>query len=648
MTGILKKTVVIFTVIVLGLSVLKAQNMDHDCSYHKSNTYTEFNVKSRGVAGQEVYDMQFVKLELELTNQNNSVKGVAHLKARTLGSMDEFVLELHSNLIVDSVYFQNKNAIFSHNSGILKIQGANNLSSGTEFTASVYYHGSPPNGGFFNGFSNAASPTWGNKVTWSLSQPNNAFQWWPCKQVLTDKLDSAAIWITVDSALKAGSNGILENITTSGNKKRFEWNYPHPIAYYLISVSVAEYIEYNFNVNVPGISKPVFVQNFIYNNPGTLTAFKSEIDKTADMLKVFSALYGPYPFADMKYGHCMAPFSGGMEHNTMTTQGTFNTTLTAHELGHQWWGDDVTCKSWKDIWINEAFARYSEYIYLKSYSNTAARVKLDDLNKSVLSGAGGSVFVKDTVNAGAIFNGRLTYDKGGLLVHMIRFELNDDSLFFKILRNFLQQYKNKNAGVSEFKLILETMSNRSFTTFFNQWYYGEGQPTFDVYYNTDSAHAVIRVIQKVSKPSATAKFETPLELKLSSGAKDTIVRVLISGDTQQFQIPLNRTITSISVDPNQWIIDDTGVTVNDVNLKYKYNSAKNLIATKLSVYPNPTGDFLFISGLNERNIFDVYSADGRLIISGRIDPGKSIDTAPLSAGNYVLKIGEKNIKFTKI
>src|SRR5690606_36725812 len=96
-------------------------------------------------------------------------------------------------------------------------------------------------------------------------------------------------------------------------------------------------------------------QNYVYPNEEHFNFWKASIDSTVLMIDYFSELFGRYPFWKEKYGHCLVPLGGGMEHQTMTSQGNFNTSLTAHELGHQWFGDEVACGSWHDIWLNEGF-----------------------------------------------------------------------------------------------------------------------------------------------------------------------------------------------------------------------------------------------------------------------------------------------------
>src|SRR5690606_31818569 len=109
--------------------------------------------------------------------------------------------------------------------------------------------------------------------------------------------------------------------------------------------------EYLIYANPAGATAPIPIVNYVYSD-GALDIFKSEIDRTAPFLEYFSDIFTLYPFAEEKYGHSMAPMGGGMEHQTMTTQATFTFTLTAHELAHQWFGNNVTCGSWKDIWLN--------------------------------------------------------------------------------------------------------------------------------------------------------------------------------------------------------------------------------------------------------------------------------------------------------
>ena len=249
---------------------------------------------------------------------------------------------------------------------------------------------------------------------------------------------------------------MLKNVVNLPNgKSRYEWKHKHPISYYLVSVAVAKYVEFNVFAHPAGSTDSILIQNFVYDNPATLQNFQQDIEETADFVELFSDLYGPYPFKDEKYGHCMAPLGGGMEHQTMTTQGSFNKNLTAHELGHQWFGDHVTCASWADIWVNEGFATYSEYLMLENLYPGEEVAEMAGNHSSVMSQNNGAVWVEDSLNGSRLFSSRLTYNKGASIIHTFRFILNNDSIFFRVLKKYLTKYSDSTALGTDLQKLLE-------------------------------------------------------------------------------------------------------------------------------------------------------------------------------------------------
>ena len=158
------------------------------------------------------------------------------------------------------------------------------------------------------------------------------------------------------------------------------------------------------------------------------------------MITSFSRLLMDYPFSEEKYGHAMAPMGGGMEHQTMTTLQDFGFFLVAHELAHQWFGDHITCGNWQDIWINEGFASYMEYVAAQELlGQEAADGWMTNAMSVAKSRTRGSVFVPEegVEDEYRLFDYALSYKKGAILLHMIRYELDDDDLFFGALRQYL-------------------------------------------------------------------------------------------------------------------------------------------------------------------------------------------------------------------
>jgi len=614
-----------------------------------SNTQLKSNTLSVAqIAKTEKYDVHFYGLDLNMTNTTTTLSGNVEMKATTLQALDTVLFELFSTLTISSIQLNGNVVPFTRSNSAVKI--AVNFPAGTTFTVKTFYNGTPPTaqtnplGG--SGMTNANSPTWGNEVVWSLSEPFSAYEWFPCKQSLTDKVDSCDVKITVPNSCKAGSNGILTQVVNLGNgNSRYEWKHRHPIDYYLISVSVAQYIEYNIYANPVGAPAPILIQNFIYNNPQTLINFQPEIDETATIMELFYDLFGPYPFEDEKYGHCMAPLGGGMEHQTMTTQGTFNTGLTCHELAHQWWGNYVTCASWCDIWVNEGFASYGEQITLENLYPGQEVQNMAGVHNNVMSQPGGSTWVLDSLNEAQIFSGRLTYDKGAAIVHTIRYITNNDSLFFATLRNFLASKAYSTAYGIDVRDAFAQATGYNFTPFFEQWYFGQGFPTYSVEWKQAGNNAYVKINHTSSMPNITPTFTNPIDLKFTRpGLSDTTIRFDITANSNTFLIPGIGTINNgIAIDPQNWVVNQAGsITMNNAL------SIENIHLESIEIYPNPTANNFTISHLNQNAKIEIYNMLGKVVLTQNMAPGENISTVNLANGNYLVKIYEGKNQFCKL
>lgn len=595
---------------------------------------------------EEGYDVKYVKLDLAMSNQNTTLSGNALTKAVVLAAnFPEYVFELDPQLTIDSVKIDGQGSAWSSSGSVRTATLAAPLSAGALFTAQVFYHGTPVSGTAFNirGINTLTSPTWNTQVTFTLSQPYKASYWWPCKQALLDKIDSADIWLTVPSALKAGSNGVLQGVTLlSGNRSRYEWKHRRPIDYYLVSAAVAPYTDYSYYVTFPGSTDSVLVQNYVYSNPQTLPFWKDEIDSTGHMLLFFSDLFGRYPFWQEKYGHCMAPFSGGMEHQTMTTQGNFEGTLTAHELAHQWFGDHVTCASWKDIWLNEGFASYAEYLFVKQFrGNIAAGSYMQNVHQDIMFDQtgnflpDGAVYVDDTTSDERIFDGRLSYNKGSAVVHMLRYVAPADSTFFRLLRVYQQQYAFGSATTEQFKALAEQVYGQDLDTFFNQWVYGEGFPSYNMKWNQAGGQVHVSLMQASINPSSVPLFRTPLDIRFTSAQGDTTIRIYNNQAVQNFSFSWTKTISSVHIDPDNWVLNHVSAIDNDPTL-----SVPGIAAGQVRVQPNPAGDHWTLSGYPGEAEWQLTDLSGRRLAQGRGRGEQRIDASGLSSGVYLLSISK--------
>ncbi|MBI4646113.1 MAG: T9SS type A sorting domain-containing protein, partial [Bacteroidia bacterium] len=534
-----------------------------------------------------------------------------------------------------SVFINNSLCSFIHDSCMLWIPLANPVISDSMVNSVIYYHGMADSIESANGIYCKRVDSLAQWITYSFSEPFTARAWFPCKQDLNDKADSARICITVDSHLKAGSNGILYSIDTlPENKVKYCWKTHHPIEYYLIFFAVSDYAEYNIYAHPAGYPDSVLIQNYIYKPPEILSYYKEQIDYSKGLMEMFSNLFILYPYCDEKYGHCMAPLGGGMEHQTMTTLCLFSLPLTAHEFSHQWFGNLVTCSSWQDIWINEGFGSYSEYLTAQYFqSQWHADVLMDFVQTVALEMDTGSIYVplEQINNPSRIFSWKLTYKKGAAIIHMLRYMLNNDSVFFQSLRNFLTAFANSTASGDDFKNILEATSGIDFDEFFQQWYYGEGYPKYTVnwYFSNDTLYISLDQFTTGSTPF----FKLPVEIKIFSGTTDTIIRLEHTINYQIFSISYPYQPDSIQIDPGKWLVKKV-ISVTNNKLPEYHN-------LDYMVYPNPADNFINIifkkSGSN--NIIRMKNINGQLIFEQKISNKQvQIDVSYLPAGLYILEV----------
>ena len=336
----------------------------------------------------------------------------------------------------------------------------------------------------------------------------------------------------------------------------------------------------------------------------------------------------------------MAPISGGMEHQTMTTQGFFEKTLTSHELGHQWWGDNVTCASWSDIWVNEGFASYSEYLMLENLYPNEKVQHMTDVHNNVMTQAGGSVWFTDSLNENRIFSGRLTYDKGAAIIHSLRYLVNNDTLFFNTLRAFQTDFADSVAvGVDIRDKFMET-TGLNLTSFFEQWYFGEGYPNYSIRYRQVGNELLMQISHTASKPSVTPTFTNPIDVRIfRQGLADTTIRFSISSNDELFTVPFSGTITgNMAIDAKNWIVNKVGSITQDNTI-----GISEIIAEKeLQIIPNPTNGLFSIGNLTENAVVEVYEMNGKKIYSKSIIPSEKIDLRSFGNGTYLVEIQIEN------
>lgn len=504
----------------------------------------------------------------------------------------------------------------------------------------INYEGEPTNTGFssFNADMHDGVP-----VLWTLSQPYGAKDWWPCKQSLNDKIDSIDIIVECPMGNKVGSNGLLISVDTLPNDQlSFHWKHRYPIPAYLIAIAVSNYEEFSHFADL-STGDSLEILNYVY--PESRDRAEADLEFIVPMMELFNDLFGDYPFSNEKYGHMEFEFGGGMEHQTMSSMGGYSFVLQAHELAHQWFGDKVTCGSWKDIWINEGFATYLTGIATENLNpDFWEGWKVSHIER-VTSEPGGTTYVTDTSSIASIFSSRLTYFKGALILHQLRWIMGDE-LFFQACRELLNDPNHAFGYVNtdQFQGILSRVYGSSLEEYFNDYVYGSGYPSFQLKWeqSNDAIHFLLD--QTTSDPSVDF-FEMIVPVRVYSGGTDTTFRLGHEFSLQRFKYDFSKQVDSIKIDPDLWLISKDN-TVEEDFISQQYEPLDEVG----QIFPVPTKDQLFIrlSKDTRKAIVTVYDAAGTRVLRTSLSNGTGvIATQDWKPGSYWLTLEVEGSKYSK-
>ena len=574
-------------------------------------------------------DFTYHRLEWEINPEIRYIKGkVTTFFISKVPQLSEVEFDLHQNLVVDSVIWHAQKLNFQHQQNKLIIPLFHNLVFDELDSVTIFYQGEPQSTGF-GAFTKDEHN--GIPIIWTLSEPYGAMEWWPCKQSLSDKIDSIDVIVTSPKQFRTASNGILVSERVSENRKTMIWKHRHPIATYLIAIATTNYIDYTDTLFLEN-GNIIPIINFVY--PETADEAKSKTPETIEIMKVYNNLIGMYPFANEKYGHAQFGWGGGMEHQTMSFMGGFNFDLIAHELAHQWFGNYITLGTWQDIWLNEGFATYLtglayENIFPEKWWPVWKSANLD----RILGNPGGSVFVSDTTDIGRLFSGRLSYSKGAYLLHMQRWLVGDQA-FFSALKNYFnnKQVANDFAFTRQWKDIIELSADTSLTEFFNDWFFGEGYPVYNAKYAQTTADTFwIELSQRSSHPSV-GFFEMPVPVRLynKNKADSADFRLNNQFNHQQFLLQPGFDVAEVKIDPDKWMV-----------LKTENITATESIMSlnEIQIFPNPFNRYFQLKFDNSLRVdaIELYDINAQLMKQWS-EKQKKYSPANIPPGIYILQI----------
>jgi hypothetical protein len=559
------------------------------------------------------YDLKYHRFQWLVDPAQLAIRGsVTSYYVSTDPFMSTIQFELAQEMSADSAFHRGFKVGLSHVGNLVTVSYGEIISNGTLDSVTIYYHGTPPG----TGFGSFAIGMHNNKpALWTLSEPYGASEWWPSKNDLSDKIDSLDIFVAAPDIYKVASNGVLMGEAPYGsNLKVTWWKHKYPIASYLIAIAVTNYIVYTEHFNGPGGSFPVL--NYVYPEDSMTCA--AQTVQLLPVYELYGTLFGNYPYEHEKYGHAEFGWGGGMEHQTMTFigQGAFNLEILSHELAHQWFGDLVTCGSWHDIWLNEGFATYCAGLMYEKLSPELYWPIWKRQNISwVTYYPDGSVYCEDTTNVNRIFDSRLSYSKGGMVLHQLRWVIGD-SAFFTGMRNYLEDpdLRFGFALTNDYKEHMEATSGKDLTQYFDDWIYKEGYPSYQVIYSQDGFHNTSVTINQTQSHASVEFFHLPVPLKFYGQGSDTIVVLDNTFSGQVFTVNPGFVIDSVQFDPDYWLI-----------------SANNHVALGLDDLPAGKAFSLFPNPCNEK-----------LVASHNLGTIESVEVLDLSGKRISLDLQENN------
>ncbi|HBS11219.1 MAG TPA: peptidase M1, partial [Flavobacteriaceae bacterium] len=466
----MQKIVLLFLLISINFSFSQENEIFNELIESEAKSASKIIVHKANINTAN-YDITYHKLEFTVDPAIAFINGIISTTFTAKSIMNTVTFDLSNNMTVSEVTQNGTVLNHSQSTNELVITLSQSLAQGQETTVKITYSGNPISSGF-GSFEQATHN--GAPIVWTLSEPYGAMGWWPCKQDLNDKIDAIDVFITAPKQYVSVSNGLEQGQVVTGSTKTTHFKHGYPIPAYLIAFAITNYEVYSHTVTNNG--NPFDIVNYVY--PEDLTTAQSQTGITVDIMNVFTELFGEYPFADEKYGHAQFGCRCGMEHTTVSFMGNFNRGLIAHELAHQWFGNKITCGSWKDIWLNESFATYLSGLTIENLDGNDSFIQWrESKNNSITSSPNGAVYLsdQDTTSVGRIFNGRLSYNKGSMVLHMLRRKLGD-ATFFQSLKNYLVDPKLAYGYAKTPDLIthFEAVNGENLTEFFKDWIYNQG------------------------------------------------------------------------------------------------------------------------------------------------------------------------------
>ncbi len=491
---IMKK--IIFSLFLCTL-LLSQENRPHGNQYNlpelTPNNYLIGNLNEN----RSSYRVSFYDINIDFDIESKSLNGFVTIKAESKRDLNQLQIDLAENLNIIQITQNNQELSFSRKLDAVLIYFSSTIKKDNIFEFTIFYEGVPQG---------ADNPPWAGGFTWSKDKDGRdwvavscegegARIWWPNKDHITAEGDSTRLAYTVPSNLFAVGNGKLRSIKEHGDKTTYEWFVSNPINNYNISVQIGNYVAVQDTFLKD--NKTHFMNHYVLDYNAELAS--NYFSQSKEVIRFYEKYFGDYQWYEDGYKLIEVPYLG-MEHQSAVTYGNgfslYNgirskswpmygviDPLIIHETGHEWFGNSVTASDPTHIWIHEGLQVYSESIYFEDkfksyevgvhYLNT---IKNRIVNEIPIVG-------NENENHWALHGD--TYMKGAWIMHTLRSVINNDKIWFEILKEFMTENAKGFANTNDFFEKVKNKTGEDYWYFAQQYFYSPNQPELE-YYQTEN------------------------------------------------------------------------------------------------------------------------------------------------------------------
>ena len=467
------------------------------------------------------FDMLKYDLNVQVKSKEKSIQGYNSITFKVLDNQQTLQLDLFDNMKIDSIVFGDKKLEFKREYNAVFIDFKKELQSGKTETIDVYYHGkpiiakNPPwDGGFVFTYDGNGNPWIAVAV-----QGKGASLWFPNKDHLSDEPDEVDIKITVPKDLFAVSNGrLIEEIEVNNNLKTYHWQVNYPINNYNITVNIGDYVHFSDQF------KDLDLEYYVLRD--NLDKAKTHFEQVKPMMDCFYDKLGPYPFERDSFKLVETPYLG-MEHQSAVAYGNqyvngylgsdlSNTGyglkfdfIIVHESGHEWFGNSISVKDVADLWIHESFTTYSEAIFVECEYGKVAALDYIYGQRDLIQNDRPIIGEYDVNHEGSSD----MYYKGSNVINTLRSWVNDDELWWKTLKEFVDEFAYKTTSTAEVVEFFNQALVRDLTTFFNQYLNHKNIPK--LIFKTKENDQILQYKWDVD----VEEFDMPIKIKIDGKSK---------------------------------------------------------------------------------------------------------------------------------